>query len=104
MSFELLKSALGKRLAHLNLKGYADAAEICARANRLIVELMPKLAGRVRAKYVKGETLTLAVTSSSVSQEISLKQAKILSELKKQFRTIKKLRYQVEKIEDVTRW
>lgn len=92
MTFEPLKDVFERVLSQRNVRQTYDAAEACAMSERIIAAELPLVAGRVRARCVRGDTLHLAVQHATVGSEIHFASATILHEIQQRFPRITKLR------------
>jgi len=79
-----LKDLLQKSINKAGVSEQVGAAVVCNEFNKIIQDILdPKLVKRVKAMYVKNKTLTVAVLSSVVGQEIKLYEREILERLEK---------------------
>ncbi len=85
----------------LNRTGFSEqinAAIVCSQFDKIAIEILGSVAkDRIQAKFVKNKTLTVAVTSSAIGQEIKLHEHEILEKLTKKIgsRVVERLRFLV---------
>lgn len=96
MNFESLAAVFARVAAGRRVATTFTAAEACAAAERIIAAELPRLAADVKAKFVKHDTLHIAVRSSVVGSEVQLASDTILREIQQRFPKIKKLRIGTE--------
>lgn len=90
---DLLKYSVNKA----GIGEQVSAAQICTAFDRLMAEQYSQIKGQAQAKYVKNGTMTIAVLSPAVGQEIKLNEWKILEILQKKFgkKAVQRLRFLV---------
>jgi len=94
--FEPLKNVFDRVLTEKNLQQTFSNAEVCEVANRLLANEFPMLPVKPRAKFVEREALIISVGSSTIANEIKLREDEILRILKQRFPQITKIRCRVE--------
>ena len=73
---------LGESIRNAGISEQVGAAVICDEFNRIILETLgEQVKDKIRALYVKNKTMTIAVMSSSLGQEIKLHEHEILEKL-----------------------
>ncbi len=79
-----IKNLLQQTVNKAGISQQVDAAVVCDAFNRIIVELLgQEIAKKAKALYVKNRTLSIAVLSSAVGQEIKLHEREIMEKLAK---------------------
>ncbi|MDD5040148.1 MAG: DUF721 domain-containing protein [Patescibacteria group bacterium] len=79
-----IKDILQSSLQKAGIADQVNAAVVCNEFNRIMEELFgTQISGKVKALYVKNRTLTLAVMSSAVGQELKLKERELIEKLEK---------------------
>ena len=78
-----LKNLLSDSIRKAGISEQVGAARVCEEFNRIVVEVLgEKVKDRVKALYVKNRTLSVAVLSSAMGQEIKLHEQEILEKLR----------------------
>ncbi len=91
---DLLKNTVNKA----GIGEQVGAAVLCTEFDRIIVEVLGEgVKDKVKAQYVKNGTLTVAVLSSAIGQEIKLHEQEILEKLSKKAdgQSVNRLRFLV---------
>ena len=79
-----LKYLLQKSINKAGISKQVDAAVIIEECNRVLSDVLgSKIKDKARAMYVRNGTVSIAVTSSTVGQEIKLHEEEILAKLVK---------------------
>ncbi|MFH0804886.1 MAG: DciA family protein [Patescibacteria group bacterium] len=79
-----LKDLLSSSISRAGIGEQVTAAVVCTEFDRIALKILgPAVQDKLKAMYVKNSTLTVAVGSSSVGQEIKLHELEILEELNK---------------------
>lgn len=79
-----LKDLLGRSVRSAGIADQVTAAVVCDQFNRVVEEVLGEVAhDKAKALYVKNLTLTVAVASSALGQEIKLHEQEILEKLQK---------------------
>ncbi len=88
LNYSVNKAGIGQQVS---------AAQICTAFDRLIIDAYPKIKDQAQAKFVKNGTLTVAVLSPIIGQEIKLHERDILENLQKKFgkKAVSRLRFLV---------
>lgn len=77
-----LKHLLADSVRKAGISDQVGAAVICDQFNEVVVEVLgEKVRGKAKALYVKNRTLTVAVLSSVMGQEIKLHESEMLAKL-----------------------
>lgn len=77
-----IKNLLNESVRHAGVSEQVEAAMICDEFNKIALEILgPGVKDKLRALYVKNKTITIAVMSSSIGQEIKLHEPEILEKL-----------------------
>jgi len=95
---EQIGSLLDKTINKAGISEQVSAAVVCDQFNRIVQEVIgDKIKSKVKAMYVKNKTLTIAVLSSVVGQEIKLHEQEILEQLSKKVgeQKVERLRFLV---------
>ncbi|MFA6098241.1 MAG: DciA family protein [Patescibacteria group bacterium] len=89
---------LGNSINQAGISAQVGAAIVCNDFDRILLETLgQKIKKNAKALYVKNRTLTIAVLSSIVGQEIKLHEQEILEKLHKKpsGKTVERLRFLV---------
>ncbi len=79
-----LKSLLPDSISRAGIAREVTAAMVCNEFDAILNEMLQgKAKGKARALYLKNATLTVAVLSSALGQEIKLRETEILEQLRK---------------------
>ena len=79
-----IKDILQSSLQKAGIADQVNAAMVCNEFNRIMEEVFGKqISEKVKALYVKNRTLTLAVMSSAVGQELKLREQELIQKLEK---------------------
>lgn len=79
-----IKNILDRNIREAGIKQPVTAAIVCDEFNKVAVEIIgEKIKDKAKALYVKNRTLTLAVLSSVIGQELKLHEKEILDKLNK---------------------
>ncbi|MFA5052061.1 MAG: DUF721 domain-containing protein [Patescibacteria group bacterium] len=93
-----LKDLLKGSVNQAGIGEQVGAAVVCVEFDKIILEVLgDQIKDKVRALYVKNGTLTVAVLSSAIGQEIKLHEQEILEKLSKKAegRGVNRLRFLV---------
>lgn len=93
-----LKDLLPASIQKAGITKQVNAARVCNEFNALLGEVLgEKVAKKAKAMYVKNGTLTIAVMSSVIGQEIKLHERELLEKLQKNVgeKTVESLRFLV---------
>jgi len=79
-----IKNILDRNIREAGIKQPVTAAIICDEFNKLAIEIIgEKIRDKAKALYLKNRTLTVAVLSSVIGQELKLHEKEILEKLNK---------------------
>jgi hypothetical protein len=79
-----IKNLLGESIRNAGISDQVGAAVICGEFDKIILEILgEQIKDKIRALYVKNKTMTIAVMSASMGQEIKLHEQEILDKLNK---------------------
>lgn len=82
MAFSRLGDTLRKNIRAAGIEPQVVGAQIVEHFHKVAVEIFgPSTADRMKAMYLKNETLTVAVLSAVVGQELKLHEREILDRL-----------------------
>jgi hypothetical protein len=77
-----IKNLLDDSIRKAGISDQVEASIVCEEFNKIALEILgEQVKGKLKALYVKNQTLTIAVMSSSIGQEIKLHEAAILEKL-----------------------
>jgi hypothetical protein len=79
---DTIKNLLGGSIKNAGISDQVEAAVVCEDFNKIAVEILGEnVKDKLKALYVKNKTLTIAVMSSALGQEIKLHEHEILEKL-----------------------
>lgn len=79
-----IKNILDRNIREAGIKQPVTAAIVCGEFNKVAVEIIgDKIKDKAKALYVKNRTLTVAVLSSVIGQELKLHEKEILEKVNK---------------------
>ena len=77
-----IKDILDKNIKQAGLKDSVTAAVVCDEFNKVAIEIIgEKIKDKAKPLYLKNRTLTVAVLSSVIGQELKLHETEILEKL-----------------------
>jgi hypothetical protein len=77
-----IKNLLGDSIKKAGISDQVEASVVCEEFDKIAVEILgDQVKDKLRALYVKNQTLTIAVMSSVMGQEIKLHEHEILEKL-----------------------
>jgi len=80
---EQIGNLLNKTINKAGIAEQVGAVVVCDQFNKIVIEILgEKIKDKVKAMYVKNNTLTVAVLSSVVGQEMKLHEQEILEKLR----------------------
>lgn len=95
---EQIGNLLSKSINKAGIGEQVKAAVVCDQFDQIVYDLLGnKIKEKARAMYVKNNTLTVAVMSSAVGQEIKLHEQEILEKLHQKAggKSVERLRFLV---------
>lgn len=93
-----LGNLLQKTVNQAGIAEQVDAAMVCQECDQVVAELFGKgFQEKAKALYIKNGTVTIAVTSPVIGQELKMREAEIMEKVQKKAGKleVKKLRFLV---------
>lgn len=79
---DTIKQLLPRSVQHAGIAASIDAARVVTMATRVLEEIFdPAIAARMKPLYLKNRTLTVNCDSTTVAQELKLRETEILAQL-----------------------
>ena len=98
MTIHHIKALLPKSIRQAGIEPQVRGAQVIERFHEVVLETMGEaITKKVKAQYVKNGTLTVAVLSSVVGQELKLREREILQKINSGSKssTVERLRFLV---------